>query len=170
MSDIPPLFAVVTFLAAALATISIWSPRPLLTKVMAIAVACSFMPAAYAAMVGLLSKPKPADFEWWMAHTEEATVLGNAFEEGKAIYVWLQLDGLREPRAYVLPWDRKLAEELQQATRDAAEQQSTVRMRVPFEPSLDDREPRVYALPQPALPPKDGDAPPMRYQHPETEA
>ena len=44
-----------------------------------------------------------------------------------------------------------------QAAREAQPSGSRpLRMRLPFEPSLDDREPRFYALPQPALPPKDG--------------
>jgi hypothetical protein len=34
--------------------------------------------------------------------------------------------------------------------------------RLPFEPSLDDREQEFYALPQPALPPKDMDRPPAQ--------
>jgi hypothetical protein len=38
-------------------------------------------------------------------------------------------------------------------------------MRLPFEPSLDDREQKFYALPQPALPPKDfNDPPPEVYE------
>ena len=38
-------------------------------------------------------------------------------------------------------------------------------MRLPFEPSLDDQEPRFYAQPQPALPPKDlNPPPPMEFQ------
>jgi hypothetical protein len=38
-------------------------------------------------------------------------------------------------------------------------------------PSLDDREPKFYALPQPAPPPKDGDnRGPQRYQAPGTDA
>jgi hypothetical protein len=40
-------------------------------------------------------------------------------------------------------------------------------MRLPFEPSLDDGEPKFYALPQPALPPKDLDRePPKFYEQP----
>jgi len=38
-------------------------------------------------------------------------------------------------------------------------------MRLPFEPSLDDREPKFYAMPQPALPPKNLDhQPPKLYE------
>lgn len=171
MSSLSPLFAIVAVLAAVLASISIWSPRQLAMKVGAVAVACSFMPVAYAAMVDLLSKPKPASFEWWLNDAAEATVLGSSFVENEAIYLWLQLDGLSEPRAYALPWDQQLAQELQDAGRAAAEQDSPLRMRMPFEPSLDDREPRFYAMPQPALPPKDVlDPPAKHYSHPGTEA
>ena len=35
-------------------------------------------------------------------------------------------------------------------------------MRMPFEPSLDPREPRFYAAPQPALPPKPQQATPAQ--------
>jgi hypothetical protein len=52
---------------------------------------------------------------------------------------------------------RDLAEQLQAAQRDAEGSQSRIQMRSPFEPSLDDREPKFYAMPQPMLPPKDLD-------------
>ena len=58
---------------------------------------------AYGAMLDLLSKPKPASFEWWLAKAGEATVLGSSIRRGPAIYVWLQLDGVDEPRAYGCP-------------------------------------------------------------------
>ena len=52
--------------------------------------------------------------------------------------------------------------------REAEENQSGVQMRLPFEPSLDDREQKFYALPQPALPPKDDVHPPAQvYQGPQ---
>jgi hypothetical protein len=97
-------------------------------------------------------------------------VLGSTFRENEAIYVWLQLEHVAEPRAYALPWSRDLAEQLQTAQREADESQSEVRMRLPFEPTLDDREPKFYALPQPPLPPKDvGRAPAQVYER-ETDA
>ena len=168
MSGSPPLFVVAAVLAATLATISVWAPRRLPVKVGARGASpAPLMPAAYAAMVDLLSKPKPATFEWWLDQADEATVLGSSVAEDRAIYLWLQLDGVSEPRAYVLPWDQRAAEQLQKAAREAAERQAAVRMRLPFEPTLDDREPRFYALPQPALPPKDGRAPrPRSTGHP----
>jgi hypothetical protein len=71
-----------------------------------------------------------------------------------------------EPRAYVLPWNRDTAERLQQAQREAQQQGGDVRMRLPFEPSLDDREPQFYAPPQPALPPKDYAEPEPEFYRP----
>lgn len=171
MNDLPALFAVAATLAAALATFGIWAPRRFTLKLGALAVACAFLPAAYGAMLDLLGKPKPAAFEWWLARAPEATVLGSSLAEGKAIYLWLQVDGVPEPRAYLVPWDRRLAEQLQQAGREAGERQAAVRMRLPFESTLDDRRPRFYALPQPALPPKDGArSPAQTYRPPGTDA
>jgi hypothetical protein len=84
-------------------------------------------------------------------------VLGSSVQEDEAIYLWLQLDGVAEPRAYALPWSRQLAEQLQNAQREAEQQQGELRMRVPFENSLDELQPRFYAMPQPQLPPKQPD-------------
>ena len=162
MSDLTPLFALLAVLAATLGTVSVWSPRRMAVKAGALAVAFALMGTGYAAMLDLLSKPKPASFEWWLDQAAEATVLGNSMIEDQAIYLWLQLDGVKEPRAYELPWDRRTAEQLQTAARAAAEQQSALRMRLPFEKSLDDRDPRFYALPQPGLPPKEALRPPAR--------
>ena len=160
MSDLTPLFVVTALLATALATVCVWSPRRLPVKAGALILAFALMGTAYGAMLDLLSKPKPASFEWWLAKAGEATVLGSSTVENQAIYLWLQLDGIDEPRAYRLPWDTRTAEQLQAAARAAAEQQTALRMRLPFEKSLDNRDPRFYALPQPALPPKDALDPP----------
>ncbi len=151
MSPIPTWFAALALIAAALALIAVWSPRRLGVKLGALLTALLLLPVAYASFADLLSRPKPVKLEWMRA--QEATVLASSVEEGTGIYVWLMTDEAAEPRAYVLPWDQKLAEELQEAERRA--DGNGVVMRSPFEPSLDDREPRFYALPQPALPSKD---------------
>jgi hypothetical protein len=171
MTVLTPLFALTALLLALLASVAIWAPRRLPVKLVALFGAFLTLPLSYAAMAGLLSKPKPVALEWWLQQTEEATVLASSLREGEGIFLWLQLGGIDEPRAYVIPWDQKLAEQLQAAGREAESNQGGVRMRMPFEPSLDDREPRFYALPQPAGPPKDGELPPAElYQHPGTEA
>jgi hypothetical protein len=167
MIDLSQLFALTIALAGLLAAITLWTPRRLAVKGMALLTTALFLPLAYASLVDLLSRPKPVDLEWWQGNAEEATVLGSQLQESRAIHLWLQLPGVAEPRAYVLPWNRETAERLQEAQREAEQQGGDVRMRMPFEPSLDDLEPRFYAQPQPALPPKDHAEPgPQFYQAP----
>jgi hypothetical protein len=163
MTELTYLFAGVAVLAGLISSISVWAPRRLWIKVTALLVAAVFLPAAYAGLSRLLSMPKPIQLEWWLAKADEATVLASSFRENEAIYLWLQLRNVAEPRAYALPWNRDLAEQLQTAQREAAENQTQVQMRLPFEPSLEDREPKFYAMPQPQLPPKDLDATPPQF-------
>jgi len=171
MTEVLQLFVAAAALAATLGLISIWAPRRLAIKAAALAATMLFLPLAYASLVELLSKPKPVDLEWWLSRAPDAEVLASRLVENEGIYLWLQLVEVAEPRAYVLPWDRASAEELQRALREAEQQGSGVQMRLPFEPSLDDREPKFYALPQPALPPKDQiDPPPEFYQPPGRDA
>jgi hypothetical protein len=157
MTELTYLFAAIAVLAGAISSISVWSPRRLTLKLGAIGASALFLPAAYLGFAALLGQPKPVQLEWWRARASEATVLASSFRENQAIYLWLQLTGVAEPRAYALPWSRDLAEQLQTAQREAAQNQSQVQMRLPFEQSLEDREPKFYAMPQPELPPKDLD-------------
>jgi hypothetical protein len=162
MSELTYVFGAVAVLAGAITSISIWAPRRLWVKLGALGGAALFLPAVYAGFAHLLSMPKPVVMEWWHAQAPEATVLGSSIREGEAIFVWLQLNQVPEPRAFALPWSRDLAEQLQAAQREAEQNQSHVQMRLPFESSLDDREPKFYAMPQPQLPPKDLGGPPAQ--------
>jgi hypothetical protein len=162
MTELTYLFAAIAVLVGVITSISIWSPRRLGLKLGAIGVSALLLPAAYLGFAALLGQPKPVQLEWWLAKAANATVLASSFRENEAIYVWLQLGGIGEPRAYSLPWSRDLAEQLQTAQREAAESQTQVQMRLPFEQSLEDREPKFYAMPQPQLPPKDLDQAPAQ--------
>ena len=167
MSNLPFLFAMAAGLAALLASIAIWAPRSLAIKAGALGCTVLFMPVAYAGLTDLLSRPKPVALEWWLGNAQEATVIGSQMREGSSLYLWLQLDGETEPRAYRLPWNQKMAQQLQQALEQAERDGTEARMRLPFEPSLDGREPKFYAAPQPALPPKDYAQPPAQvYEQP----
>jgi hypothetical protein len=171
MTELSQLFALTVAVAGVLAAITLWTPRRPAVKATALVTATLFLPLAYASLVDLLSRPKPVDLEWWQAGAEEATVLGSVLQENQGIHLWLQLPDVAEPRAYVLPWNRDTAERLQEAQREAQQQDGEVRMRLPFEPSLEDREPMFYAQPQPALPPKDyAEPPPAFYQPPGRDA
>ncbi|MCB1970094.1 MAG: hypothetical protein KDG54_06780 [Geminicoccaceae bacterium] len=169
MTTIPQFFTLAAIIGAFLAILSVWSPRRTSVKVSAVLASILFLPLTYAAFAELLSKPKPVALEWWKSAADEATVLGSTAQENKGIFLWLQLDNIDEPRSYVLPWSRELAQQLQDAMEEAEKQKTGVRMRLPFESSLDNREPRFYALPQPALPPKDQLDGPQIYRQPSRE-
>ena len=172
MTELTFCFAAVAVLTGLITSVSVWSPRRLGIKLMALGAAAIFLATIYAAYAQLLSRPKPVALEWWLAKAGDAGVLGSSIRENEGIYLWLQLDGAPEPRAYILPWSRDLAEQLQTTLREAEQRRSDVRMRLPFEPSLDDRKPRFYAMPQPALPPKDQTHPPAQHyeRHAEIDA
>lgn len=155
MSSIVPLFVGLAALASGLAWLAVWSQRRPAAKLAAVLLATLLLPLGYAALADLPGRPKPVRDEWLHARAEQAVVLAFELEEGRAIHLWLRLPGVDEPRAYRLPWSRPLAQQLQDAGREAREAGTAVAMRRPFEPSLDDREPRAYALPQPARPPKE---------------
>ncbi len=154
MDDLLYHYAGAILLAAVLVTICIWSPRRVRVKLVALIIAALFMPAAYAGLAGLMSRPKPVSLEWVQREASEATVLGADFREGEAIYVWLQVPGVSEPRAYVLPWNKNTAKQLMKATRQAEKRGQKVKMGQPFERSLDEREGKFYTEPQRQLPAK----------------
>ena len=93
----------------------------------------------YGGAIELLGRPKPVRLEWRDA--ADAEVLSAVPVENEAIYVWLVMPDSLEPRAYVLPWSVQAAQQLQEAMSQAEAEGTAVRMTLPFEPSLDDREP-----------------------------
>ncbi len=126
------LFAALVSAGALLTSIAIWAPRATFIRSAAVVVAAVFFPLSYVGLNELLSKPKPMAHEWFERNAAEATVLGVSLEEGKAIYLWLRLDSSLEPRYYVLPWETKFAERLQDLVEEAIEQGAMVRMVNPF--------------------------------------
>lgn len=117
----------------------------------------------------MLGRPKSTRLEVLRPSEVDAKVLGSYVVEGAGIYLWLQLKDVREPRYYVLPWEEKMARDLQKAIADNAEAHGGgVAMRRPFEHSWDKREALFYPEPQPKMPDKGGAPPPAAtYQAPE---
>jgi len=147
MSELTALFTVLGGLAFVLANIAIWSPRRLWIKIGALATAAIFLPAAYISLTEMLSRPKPVGSEWARRELAEATVLGSQMVEGQAIFLWLGIEGIEEPRAYALPWDEKVARQLHGARQNAEARGTKVKIRNPFEQSNDTRERVFYAAP-----------------------
>lgn len=155
MSGLPIFYIVFVALVAALGLITVWSRRRVAYRVGSVALLVIVAVVGYGAFNDLLSRPKPAALELNRAAVDEAEALGAALREGHGIYLWLRLPDVIEPRYYVLPWRLRVAEELQEAMREAERNRTGLIMRLPFESGLEDREaPRFYAVPQAKLPDK----------------
>lgn len=166
MSELSALFAVLGGLAFILANVAVWAPRRLRVKLGALITAAVFLPMTYFSLSEMLGRPKPVATEWLRGALAEATVLGSQMQEDKAIYLWLALEGTAEPRAYALPWSEKLARQLHGARRSAEASGTRVKMRLPFENSLDRRDRVFYAAPR--SPPPEKQTPvenPLNFQH-----
>ena len=122
----------VAIIGAGLATIAIWAPRPTWVRVLAVVTVALFIPAIYLQIIEMLSRPKPMSFEWYQRKTDEAVVLGLKLIEKESIHLWLQPAGSTEPRNYIIPWNIKLAEKLEDGMEDAVRQNSTVVLKNPF--------------------------------------
>ena len=113
----------------------------------------------YGGSIDLLGRPKPVRLEW--RDLQEAEVLSSSVRENHAIYVWLQASPDSEPLSYALPWDIKMAQQLQTAMEEGEASGTGVQMNMSRETGNDTREPMFYALPQPPLPDKNYSAIPL---------
>ena len=133
--------------------------------------------SSFAAILGILffgysdmlGRPKSSRLEVFRTTMGDAKIIGSYLKEGDGMYLWLKLPDLAEPRYYKLPWDEKVAKSLQEAIAENERQHgSGVGMATPFERSWDPQPPKFYALPQPKLPDKPGERPPVTvYKAPE---
>ena len=156
------VFAGATGIAAALASIAIWAPRPTRVRVLALAITMLFVPTVYVQTTELLSRPKPMSFEWYQRNTEKAALLGVSLDEGQSIFLWLRLADSVEPRSYVVPWNLRLAERLEDAIDEAAKGRSMVVIDNPFQRrSFNDwGDLNIDVIPPPTLPMKKPPPPP----------
>ena len=166
MGNLPYYFVAFVALGLALALITVWARRGLWLRTIAALVFASLLGLQYFALSDLLSRPKPTVIEFQSKAVEEATVLAATFDEGTAIYLWLRLPDVRQPRYYALPWHRKTAIELQKAIREADRHGTRVIMRRPFnDATVEQPQPRFYDVPSNELPTKPVPEV-MEYRHP----
>lgn len=154
MDSIRIIFPIAVALIAILAQISVWSPRRLWVKVTALITMTLFLPVAYISLETLLSRPKPVEMEWASENLAEASVIAAQIDEDESIYLWLAVNGIDEPRAYVLPYSEQAARQLHAAQQGAEQEGTDVKMRRPSESGQDDQEPMFYAPPQETPPEK----------------
>jgi hypothetical protein len=160
-------FAGVAIIAAALASLAIWAPRITAVRVLAVVTTTLLLPVAYLQFAELLSRPKPMTFEWYEKNTDRADLISVSLHEGEAIYLWLRLEGSFEPRSYKVPWNLKIAEQLEDAVDDAVRKNSTIVLKNPFfRKSLDEWGDLNIEIIPPPLPPQKQAPPPPRLYNP----
>lgn len=130
-----------------------------------IAIGC----AAYPVQVNLLSRPRNVTEEWFNRHAKEALVTGVYVDEGTALYLYLMLPGVREPRSYKFDWSeatKGLAESLQEALGSEEGQENGVTIPSPFEEHSLERDKPLTAHPRPQqkLPDKPQPQAPMEFR------
>jgi len=145
-------FSVTLALAGLLALFAILAPRPRWVKCVALICTALFLPVSYLTANDLLSRPKPMATEMAKAHLRDAIVTASVLREKQAIFLWLQVQGVDEPRAYRLPWSEQMAVELHEAQREAEQEGTDVQMNMP-EGEDPDGEERVFEAIKAAPPP-----------------
>jgi hypothetical protein len=108
------LYVALAVVAAALASIAIWSHRRTLWKSAAVGLLAALIVIGYFSYSALLSRPKPLRLD--LAGVTEARVISAALREDEAIYLWLSID--ETPRFFAVPWDKALAQRLQTVMRE----------------------------------------------------
>jgi len=149
-------FTVTLALAGFLALFAILAPRPRWVKCVALLCTSLFLPVSYLTANDLLSRPKPLATELVKEHLQDAVVTASVLREDQAIYLWLQLPDVEEPRAYRLPWSEEMAVELHKAQREAEEEGTQVQMKMPEGAEPDGDEPVFEAVKSAPPPPKEG--------------
>lgn len=161
------MIAPLIFAALVLAVLSWVLSGVVLTRLRGLVVAALWATtlATGALTIAVMGHAKPVGLEWAARTLPEAKVIAAVLREPEAIYLWLELQPGAPPVAYVLPWDRETAEQLQGAEQQAEETGTGVMMARPFEsgPRHED-EPRFYPEPVPALPVKEKPAGAMIYE------
>lgn len=99
-----------------------------------------------------LGHPKPAWVE--LSGSDEARLIAYQFDEGRAIYLWLQVQGVAEPVAYSLPWEEGKAAAVHRAAHQGTLAGTPVMVQGVMGSSRGDF--KAYARPVQPLPAKEG--------------
>lgn len=156
------MWALLTFLAAAgAASMAVWSRKDTKARALAVALFLAAGPLAVLTSLSSMSHPAPL-ISGITIPSGNFELLYVDFKVYEAIYILL--DTPHHPRWYELPWDEKLAGELQAAMgRDGARGAGDTggMFKIPrFDHSWNKNEPQFLPMPQPSqMPPKADEAP-----------
>lgn len=150
-------FAIALCLVGLLALVAILSPAKRRFKSLALLGTALFLPLSYLIANDLLSRPKPLQLEVLTQHLDKSVVKSSIMKEGEAIYLWLQMENVDEPRAYHLPWSDELALQLHKAQREAEQSGTEVEMNMAEGDTQDSEAPMFAAKAAIPPPPKEGE-------------
>jgi hypothetical protein len=159
--EVAPIWVVITLAMGFVASFAIWSRRPTWLRGLTVGAFLLSAPITAVALALSLGWPVPL-INGLIAPAGDWSVLGSKMVVQKGIYVLL--DTGETPRHYVLPWDREMADKIQELQE---EENGGVMMKVPpFEFSWEKRKPpEFYALPQmKVLPDKPQQQAPKRFE------
>lgn len=180
MESIQILFLTAAVCAVTLAALAGWSRRRFQWKALAVILAGALIGVTWTAFDDLLSRPKPMVYDEFEAEylpnqTARVIVLYGEIREGAGIAMLVRLPGVTQPRYFLFDWNKKFAEELEEALRQKRREKGgelELRRRGSGQPgtekdgaeSSDEKNwsnERFSVNPAPPLPPKD--APPEEY-------
>lgn len=162
MTYVATIWAVLVLVLAVVTSLAIWSRRGSFARGWTVAAFLVSVPVSAGALTFALGWPVPF-VAGLIAPAGDWSVLGTKMIVGKGIYVLLDTGDV--PRHYVLPWDRKMADKIQELL-DQGDANGGMRMKVPnFDFSWERRDPpEIYALPQEkVLPDKPKQEEPQRF-------
>lgn len=155
MPELPALWLLMVLAVGATTLQLAWTELPLWRKAVGVISSVLMLAFLLQALIDLAGTPRDASLEWWARNADEAVVLGAEIAEDQGrIYLWLKLREYDTPMAYVMAYEQKLAEQLQDAMAQAKRNGGTgVIVKLPFEGSLETQR-RFYPIPQIKMPDK----------------
>lgn len=144
-----------------LALVGLRSSRSVGMRAVVIGLVVALGVTTYGVGERVLGNARPVSFELLQPASEAQVLYAQAVrDEG----IYLLIAGDPVPTYYRLPWDDETARELREALERSLEKQTPLMFR--FEPSLDEREPKFYAMPQPSQPDKPAPEQGLEYRNP----
>tara|TARA_B100001093_G_C26630470_1_gene928647 strand:- start:237 stop:803 length:567 start_codon:yes stop_codon:yes gene_type:complete len=162
-------YVIITFLIAAITSLTLWARKKALIRICALSLAFITITLSYISLLELLSRPKPKELELLNRNSEEVTLLHVSWLEEEAIYILIEIEELAEPRLYKFPWNTEMAQKFDEAMEQGRENGESVKISNPFTSDTEARKTLVYTAPASPLPPKEAPQPGITSYDPDAE-
>lgn len=118
----------------------------------------AFAFGSYYSFTKMLGNPVPIELiaPWDIPSVEKAEIIGFWFVEDEGIYLLLMHEGLKVPKYYKFPWNKNLAQQIQDAAEKSANggKNESIILGNPFQRSWEDDKRFIHPFPQPMQPSK----------------